>query len=1800
MLPFQIAGCASSLRPGFVMFKCRFAFLLAVGGVLALSVGLLPGATYYVDSAAGNDTNSGTSSNAAWQTLTKVNATTFSASDSLLLKSGGSWTGTLWPKGSGATNNVITINAYGGGAKPVIDGGGAADAVFLMNQEFWEINNLEVVNDAVADAERRGIHITGSNYVNTVIDHVHVKNCYVHNIRGILSVTDGDTVAKRTGGIIVEVLDDSPTPTRFNDILIEGNTITTVRNQGIVAAGNRSAQNDFPGTAAWDARKVSNLVIRSNTISDVTKNALILRLADSTCLVERNVCFDTATLDTGNTMFTASCDGAVFQYNEGYRNLAGDHDGSLYDADLRSVNIVFQYSYSHDNTHGLFWNYPSASGANSNIIVRYNISQNDRGNIFSFSGDAGASATTYIYNNVVYLPSGSTNYLFDSRSGVHTLYAWNNIFHVQSTNVIYDLTNITATFDYNVFYGQHPASEPADAHKLTSDPLLVAPGTGTNGLATLSGYQLQTNSPCRDSGTNIAGNGGLDFFGNAVPFNSTADRGAHELIPIAPAISQQPTNIAAVVGANVSFSVTAGGTPAVTYQWLKNGVAISGATNAALNFSSAATNDTGSFSVVVSNIVGVVTSSVVTLVVADPNNFTATRFSAVTTTSGVNYTTVTNFYNTVQTLALDVYQPTGDTSSNRPAVMWVHGGGLRTGSSKTQSYIVTYSQEFAKRGYVCFSIDYRVRNGSDMPTAELELPALQDAAHDANTALAWIRSNAPAYKLNTNFLFVGGGSAGGIVGCVVDFHEGPDTNICASCSSAPTANAPNNQYPFTDWNRGGVVAFADLWGSPESPKRWYALDSNDVPATIIHGTADTTLPYTNSTALADGLQAAGANYYLNPIAGANHTPTTYNSTIIPWMANFFAREWNKKFSGANGARGVDALTQTATGIGQNSATLNGALIPANASGKFYFQYGTTTNYGSSMATNTVVASLSATNVSAAITGLTVSTLYHYRVVLTNAAGVKSGTDATFTTSALGNTPPGITTQPQAQTACAGGAASFTVTATGSTPLSYQWLKAGVTISNATNATVNLSAITTNDAVNYSVIVTNAFGSVTSSVAALTVNVAPAVTSQPQSLTNNTGTSATFSVTATGTATLTYQWRKGGANLSGATSASYTNSSVTGGDAGNYDVVVANSCGSVTSAVAVLTVTGPPTITAQPQSVTTNAGSAATFSVTAGGTAPLAYQWRFAGANVPSATNSIHAIASVATNDAGNYSVVVTNAFGAVTSSIATLTVTVGSSGSSTGAVVIAEVYNGGGKTGASFNRDFVVLKNTSSASVTISNWSLQHDKAGVWQTPLVLTNYTIPPGGYFLIQCYYDGGAAVGTALSPDSTTVQSSAWNFSTSAGGAVALVNNTNTLQSCSSNIIVDLVGFVQATSTNCYEGAGVAPGGNATQSNQRASTGCQDSNDNAADFALGTPNPRNLSSSAQPCCVAPAISAQPSGQTVSVGGSISFSVAAFGTAPLAYQWRKDGAGVTGATNGALSFTASAVSAAGNYDVIITNTCGSMTSSVAALAVNKAVPSLGVVSSQNPVAFHANLTFTSTVTGGGVTPTGSVQFKTNSSAFGATASLAGGAATSGSTTNLPRGTNPIAAEYSGDANYFAVTNTAAQGVTNTPPVAQLATYTRGSGISLKMLLVSLATNWSDVDGDTVSLDGASLTTTNGGALATNATTLFYANANNVADLITFTIRDSHGDAAPGRVAVVIEASSGQGQTVAFTDGVMRVVFAGIPGREYSVQRSLNLTNWVAISVITAPGNGVFEVIDDFSDTGPPPASAYYRLLAQ
>jgi hypothetical protein len=179
-----------------------------------------------------------------------------------------------------------------------------------------------------------------------------------------------------------------------------------------------------------------------------------------------------------------------------------------------------------------------------------------------------------------------------------------------------------------------------------------------------------------------------------------------------------------------------------------------------------------------------------------------------------------------------------------------------------------------------------------------------------------------------------------------------------------------------------------------------------------------------------------------------------------------------------------------------------------------------------------------------------------------------------------------------------------------------------------------------------------------SVAPATAEVAPKITTQPTNQTVVAGQTASFIATASGTDPLNYQWYfNTNTPVANGTSSTLTLTNVQATNDGSYFLIVANAAGSATSSVATLTVLLPPTITSQPASQSVTASNDATFSVTANGTARLEYQWYFnTNTLLAGATNTSLAITNAQFADAGFYSVLVTNNYGAVTSSFAQLTV----------------------------------------------------------------------------------------------------------------------------------------------------------------------------------------------------------------------------------------------------------------------------------------------------------------------------------------------------------------------------------------------------------------------------------------------------------------------------------------------------------------------------------------------------------------
>src|SRR5215467_5769898 len=174
----------------------------------------------------------------------------------------------------------------------------------------------------------------------------------------------------------------------------------------------------------------------------------------------------------------------------------------------------------------------------------------------------------------------------------------------------------------------------------------------------------------------------------------------------------------------------------------------------------------------------------------------------------------------------------------------------------------------------------------------------------------------------------------------------------------------------------------------------------------------------------------------------------------------------------------------------------------------------------------------------------------------------------------------ISTQPANETVPAGQSATFTVVASGRGSISYQWYKNGAPISGANASSYTTPPTSSSDnGEQFDVVVSNRYGRLTSSTATLTVNagmVAPSIATQPASQTVTAGQTATFTVAANGTAPMTYQWKKNGASIAGATSSSYTTSATTTADSGSaFAVVVGNAAGSATSNAATLTVNAAP-------------------------------------------------------------------------------------------------------------------------------------------------------------------------------------------------------------------------------------------------------------------------------------------------------------------------------------------------------------------------------------------------------------------------------------------------------------------------------------------------------------------------------------------------------------------------------------------------------------------------------------------------
>jgi acetyl esterase/lipase len=246
---------------------------------------------------------------------------------------------------------------------------------------------------------------------------------------------------------------------------------------------------------------------------------------------------------------------------------------------------------------------------------------------------------------------------------------------------------------------------------------------------------------------------------------------------------------------------------------------------------------------------------------AAPLRYRDLVFSNVTTTSNVVYGSAVNLSGQTVTLLLDVYEPTGDPVTERPAIVWVHGGSFCCGS-KTSAEIVDEATTFARKGYFNVSISYRLEPGGCTGSVPIStcLAAIQEALDDAQTASRFLRDNAALYGIDETRIAIGGSSAGAVTALNVGFSSVED----------PTAAV------------GGAVSLSGF-------RVYGAVDPDDAPSLLFHGTSDTVVSYASAFATWEQAVAAGIDSFLTTWtgSGSGHVPYSQHRTeILDQTTNF--------------------------------------------------------------------------------------------------------------------------------------------------------------------------------------------------------------------------------------------------------------------------------------------------------------------------------------------------------------------------------------------------------------------------------------------------------------------------------------------------------------------------------------------------------------------------------------------------------------------------------------------------------------------------------------------------------------------------------------------------------------------------------------------------------------------------------------------------------------------------------------------------------------------------------------------------
>ncbi len=757
----------------------------------------------------------------------------------------------------------------------------------------------------------------------------------------------------------------------------------------------------------------------------------------------------------------------------------------------------------------------------------------------------------------------------------------------------------------------------------------------------------------------------------------------------------------------------------------------------------------------------------------------------------------------------------------------------------------------------------------------------------------------------------------------------------------------------------------------------------------------------------------------------------------------------------------------------------------------------------------------------------------------------------------------------------------------------------------------------------------------------------------QTVTN--GANVSFSASAGGSLPLRYSWLCNGTNLASGTNLSGLSSNVlsitsaTVDNMGSYQLVVTNLYGAATSSAAYLEVGFAPGIVTPPSSLTVVGGSNGFFTATATGSLPLSYLWLkngtplTNGTGISGATSNSLTLTAVSTNSSGNYSLRVTNKFGASTSSAATLTVVLPPALGGTltnqsvecgNSVAFAASATGTPPLSYQWSLDGAPIAGATSSALSLTNLHLPDHAVSLAVTnlygsvvsnALLMVRDTLPPvisliganpGSVELGGSFSDPGASAAdvcggvrpvavngkvilTAVGTNTLSYTADDGNGNTNSVTRFVIVQDTTppviTWSFTNLEFVADATcsaPMPDVTTTNFVLATDVSGGLTISQSpgtNALLALGTnvvvitvQDASGNAA-YSTNTIVVLDNSP--------PQIITSSENQTNFAGTTTSLTVTATACSPLTYQWWFNGLELSAATNSTLVLSNLTTAAAGTYFAVAASLGGTATSAVAVVAVSMAAPEINLTSDRNPSGYQDSIRFVAAIIPSGG---GTIQFLTNGVAFDVETLVAGQAASS-PTASLPRGTNLITAIYSGDYNLLPATNVLWQVVTNHAPTAIDAVYARAAGFPLTIPLIDLATNWADPDGDLVTLVQVDAGT-NGATVVMAPDSLVYSNANNVPDQFTCTLADGFGGTNVQTINILVTFPVIGGAAVN-TDGIVTLNLNGAPGSTCVLQASTNgfsFDNWWPIATNVLSGSGTWQYTDTQAGSFP---WRFYRL---